>query len=40
MPRVGSGLRVVRSKAMFDLVGQAIEQGKALGMLCSLENSP
>ncbi|AMW34965.1 AAC(3) family N-acetyltransferase [Haematospirillum jordaniae] len=39
-PLVGSGLRVVRSKAMFNLVEQIIEQGNALGMLYSLENSP
>ncbi|NKD76179.1 AAC(3) family N-acetyltransferase [Haematospirillum sp. H1815] len=39
-PLVGSGLRVVRSKAMFDLVGQIIDQGKALGMLYSLEKLP
>ncbi|MDE2430522.1 MAG: hypothetical protein KGM99_17515, partial [Burkholderiales bacterium] len=36
-PKSGSGLRVVRSRQMFEFVESLIEQGLALGKLYSLE---
>jgi aminoglycoside 3-N-acetyltransferase len=36
-PRVGSGLRVIESRRMFEFVEDIIDQGKALGALYSLE---
>lgn len=36
-PRIGSGLRVIESRKMFEFVGDLIDQGKALGALYSIE---
>lgn len=36
-PKVGSGLRVARAKAMFDYLGDIIDSGRALGLMYSVD---